>query len=105
MEHMTMDRITEKQLLAAIGVMGAMMDIPSGPVWTRDEKGNNRARVGALVLNTGSKLYGNAWCVAQIANESGGERTLLRASTKRELWDAIYSWREGYDHAKRESGK
>lgn len=94
-----MERITTKNLQAAVGVMARMMDLPAGPIWTRRADGSNVATVGVLLLNVGSKTYGNAWGVAQICNEAGGERTLLRASTARELWEAIHAWRAGYDYA------
>ena len=96
-----MERITEKMLTGVMLRMQRAMEIPEGPVWTRDESGKNRARVGALVLHPGSKTYGNAWAISQIVNESGGERTLLRGSTARELWDAAQGWLAGFDAAKR----
>ena len=96
-----MERITEKMLNGVMGRMARAMDIPEGPVWSRDETGHNRARIGALVLHPGSKTYGNAWAISQIVNESGGERTLLRGSTARELWDAAQGWLAGYEYAKR----
>ena len=95
-----MERITERNLRAVMSRMASAMELPEGPVWTRDENGHNRARVGALVLQPGSRTYGNAWTIAQICNESGGERTLLRGSTARELWDAAQAWLAGYEAAK-----
>jgi hypothetical protein len=94
-----MDRITTVNLRAVMARMQREMGIPDGPVWTRDERGNNRARVGALVLEPGSRTYGRAWCIAQMCNEAGGERNLLRGSTARELWDAAQAWLDGYDAA------
>jgi hypothetical protein len=99
------DRITETNLRAVIGRMCRAMDIPEGPAWTRDEKGNNRARVGALLLEPGSKINGIGWKIAQMCNESGGERTLLQGCTARELWDAAQAWLDGYDAAERRYNK
>jgi hypothetical protein len=97
------DRITLANLRAVMSRMCRAMDIPEGPVWTRDEQGNNRARIGALILEQGSSTYGNAWKICQMCNEGGGERVLLRGSTARELWDAAQAWLAGYDaaHARR----
>ena len=95
------ERITLANLNAVMGRMCRAMDIPEGPIWSRDEHGNNRARVGALMLEQGSKTYGIGWKIVQMANESGGERTLLRGCTARELWDAAQAWLDGYDAAKR----
>jgi len=91
------NRITEKQLLAAMNVMAMVMGVPQGNAGQRDDTGKLRAVVGALVLNPGSQLYGNAWIVSQMVNEAGGERTLIRARTARELFDAMYIWREGFE--------
>ena len=89
------NRITEFNLRAVMARMSDALGAPTGPVWTRDADGNNRATVGALVLQPGSRTYGNAWTIAQICNESGGERTLLRGTTARELWDAAQAWLAG----------
>ena len=91
------NRVTEKQLLAAMNVMAIVMGVPQGKAWQRDDTGKLCAIVGALVLNPGSQIYGNAWAVSQMVNEAGGERTLIRASTARELFDAMYIWREGFE--------
>jgi hypothetical protein len=97
-----MERITIKQLETLMGYMGNAMDIPHGPVWTRSEDGKrNTARIGALKLQQGSRTYGNAWTISQIVNDAGGESTLLRGSTARELYDAMQAWLHGYSHAKR----
>jgi len=98
-----MERITESNLRAVMGRMARELGVGEGPVWSRDDSGQNRARVGALVLQPGSRTYGNAWTIAQICNEGGGERTLLRGSTARELWDAAQAWLDGYSFAKRGS--
>ncbi len=96
-----MSRITESNLRAVMSRMCRAMEIEEGPAWQPDDTGRMRARIGALVLQTGSKTYGNAWTIAQISNDAGGERTLLRGSTARELWDAAQAWLDGYDAAKR----
>lgn len=96
-----MERITKKNLRAVMARMSREMGIPDGPVWSRDDNGNNVARVGALILEPGSKTYGNSWCISQMMNECGGERVLLRGSTARELWDAAQAWLRGFEYAKR----
>jgi hypothetical protein len=78
-----------------------MLEVPEGPVWTRDENGNSRATVGALVLQPGSKTYGNAWAISQIVNDGGGESTLLRAVTAAELFYAAHAWIRGFEAAQR----
>ena len=95
------DRITLTNLNAVISRMCRAMDIPEGPIWSRDEHGNNRARVGALMLEQGSRTNGIGWKIVQMCNEAGGERTLLRGCTARELWDAAQAWLDGYDAATR----
>jgi hypothetical protein len=93
------NRITESDLRAVISRMCRAMDIPDGPVWERDENGNNRARVGALLLESGSQTCGINWKICQMCNEGGGERILLRGVTARELYDAAQNWLAGYDYA------
>lgn len=97
-----MDRITVNNLHAVMARMSDALGAPTGPVWTRDEHGNNRATVGALQLEQGSATYGNAWKIVRICNDGGGEQTLLRGSTARELWDAAQAWLEGFSAAKGE---
>jgi hypothetical protein len=95
-----MDRITTKTLRTAVGWMAQDMGIADGPVWSKAANGENRARVGALILNPGSPFNGISWGVAQIMNPQGGERTLLRARTARDLYNAINIWRQGFNYAR-----
>ena len=93
-----MDRITTTNLRGLLGRMTRTMGAPAGPVWTPREDGKgSRATVGALLLQSGSRTYGNAWTIAQIMNESGGERTVLCGSTARELWDVAQAWLDGWE--------
>lgn len=93
------ERITLQNLNALLARMQRSIGGPAGPVWTRDAQGNNRARIGALMLEQGSKTNGIGWKFVQIVNESGGQRTLIRGSTARELWDAAQAWLDGFDAA------
>lgn len=95
-----MRRITQNDLRGVVARMARLLNSGDGPAWSRDENGRNRARVGALLLNTGSKTNGISWGIAQIMNESGGERTLVRGSTARELYNAAQEWISGYYAAK-----
>ena len=96
-----MERITTSNLRAVMARMADAMNAPDGPIWERDASGQNRARVGALILNPGSAINGISWGISQICNESGGERTLLRGSTARELWYVAQAWLDGYREATR----
>lgn len=90
-------RITIGDLTAVMHRMERSLGIATGPTWTRDEAGHMKARVGALVLQRGSRTYGNAWAISQLMNEGGGEKTIVRGSTARELFDAAYNWLSGFD--------
>ena len=48
------ERITLTNLNAVISRMCRAMDIPEGPIWSRDEHGNNRARDVADMVETGT---------------------------------------------------
>jgi hypothetical protein len=93
------EKITLQNLNALLGRMQRSIGDPGTPIWTRDAAGKNRARVGALALEQGSKVNGIGWRFVQIANESGGQRTLIRGRTARELWDAAQAWLDGFDAA------
>jgi hypothetical protein len=96
-----MERITQNNLRVLVARMSRSMGVPDGPVWTRDADGRNRATVGVLRLEPGSQANGISWAIAQIMNDAGGQRTITRGSTARELWDVTQAWLEGYDFAKR----
>jgi hypothetical protein len=93
------EKITLQNLNALLARMQRSMGDPGGPVWTRDASGQNRARAGALMLEQGSKAYGIGWKFVQVVGESGDQRTLIRGSTARELWDAAQAWLDGFDAA------
>ena len=94
-----MTRITKKDLGRLLVRMNNQTGAPKGPVWTKREDGKGmRATVGALILDQGSATYGNAWAISEITNEAGGQRSILRARTARELWDATQAWLDGYEH-------
>jgi hypothetical protein len=100
-----MERITVKNLNGVMHLMALTLGIPEGPLWTpRPDGKGSQSRIGALVLQQGSRYYGNAWAISQIMNEGGGENTLLRAHSARELFDAAHAWIAGYDAAKRGTG-
>ena len=94
-----MERITAKMLRGLMGRMARTTGAPTGPVWTKAPNGETRSTVGALVLQEGSRYYGNAWTISEIMNTAGGERVIVRGSTARGLWDAAQAWLDGYDSA------
>jgi len=96
-----MERITQSNLRALVSRMSRAMGVPDGPVWTRDESGQNRATVGVLILEPGSQANGISWAIAQVMNDAGGQRTITRGSTARELWDVTQAWLAGYEFAQR----
>jgi hypothetical protein len=61
-----------------------------------------RPNVGAIVFQEGSRMHGIAWVFSQIACGLGSERTLVRASSARELWERAQSFLDGFEYAKEE---
>lgn len=96
-----MERINRTNLNALVERMQREMGIPPGPVWSRDASGNNVARVGAIMLEPGSRPNGISWKIVQMCNEGGGERILIRGCTAQELWDAAQAWLDGFEYARR----
>lgn len=95
-----MERITIKDLTALLGIMMRELGTPEGPAYTRKD-GHNVATVGKLLIQPGSSTYGNAWALCQITNEGGGERSILRARSARELFTLMHAYRAGYAAGKR----
>lgn len=95
-----MERITIKDLTALLGVMAREPGTPEGPSYTR-QGDRNVATVGKLLIQPGSSTYGNAWALCQIMNEGGGERSILRAGSARELFTLMHAYRAGYAAGKR----
>lgn len=95
-----MERITIKDLTALLGIMARELGTPEGPAYTR-MGGRNVATVGKLLIQPGSSTYGNAWALCQIMNERGGERSILRAGSARELFNLMHAYWDGYTAAKR----
>ena len=72
----------------------------TGAAWRRDEQGNNRAIIGATFIEN-VPIYGG-WQINQIANEGGGQNTLLPRRMKAAELDAWFSGVEfGFDAARR----
>lgn len=95
-----MERITIKNLRALLGIMARELGTPEGPAYTR-QGGRSIATVGKLLIQTGSSTFGNAWVLCQIMNEQGGQRSILRAGSARELFNLMHAYRDGYAAAKR----
>lgn len=95
-----MQRITIKDLTALLGIMAREMGTPEGPSYTRHGE-RNVATVGKLLIQPGSSTYGSPWALCQITNEQGGERSILRAGSARELFSLMHAYRDGYEAAKR----
>lgn len=95
-----MERITIKDLTALLGIMMHELGTPEGPAYTRQGE-RNVATVGKLLIYPGSSTYGNAWALCQIVNEDGGERSILRAGSARELFNLMRAYLDGYGAAKR----
>lgn len=88
---------------AARLVSRALGQDPDAPVWSRAADGGNVARVGAVFYEPGSTTNGIAHGIAQIVNDAGGQRTLLRARTAAELLPMVHAWLDGF-HAGRIHG-
>jgi len=91
-----MARVTEDQLSRTVEMMARVIGAPDGPAWIKFPDGTVRARVGALVLEPGSRTYGRAWKVCRLVNEGGGEHALLSAGSAADLRAAIFAYLEGY---------
>jgi hypothetical protein len=78
---------------------------PDAPLWTRAADGSNVATVGAVFYTAGSTTNGIAHGIAQMVNDAGGQRTLLRARTARELIPMAHAWLDGFSAAAREFSK
>ena len=77
----------------------ALNQNPDAPLWTRAADGSNVATVGAVFYTAGSTTNGIAHGIAQIVNDAGGQRTLLRARTARELLPMAHAWLDGFSAA------
>lgn len=58
-----------------------------------------RNAVGSLIVERGSATYGRAWMLCEVLNEAGGQRSLLRANTARELYDQMHAYLAGVTRA------
>ena len=93
-----MNRITEKMLQARIDYLNEITGNPAAP-YVKDENGKYKAQIGNYHL---SHAYGGV-SVHQMSNECCGisEPLFSGYGTKRECFDAIYSFINGYEAAKR----
>jgi len=94
-----MNRITVKDLEALRDLMALEFGRPNGPTYTREGE-RNVALVGKLIISRGSSLNGLAWGLSEITNERGGERSLLKAGSARELFNLMHAYRAGFEDAK-----
>lgn len=64
----------------------------TGTIWSKDENGNYRSKIGVVFLEHNS-VYG--WSVGQIVNESGAERRLCDSCKASEMlaWLRGAAWR------------
>ena len=69
--------------------------------WTprADGKGN-QCPIGAYLINEGSATYGRSWTLVQMVNDAGAERTILCASTARELYNMMHAYMDGRNAAR-----
>lgn len=70
--------------------------------WTPRPDGKGaQCPVGAYLINEGSAAYSRPWTLVQMVNDGGGERTILRANTARELYNMVHAYLDGMDAARR----
>lgn len=95
-----MDKITIKHLEGLRDAIARELGRPNGPSYTRRD-GRNVATVGKLIVEKGSAMYGNAWALCELMNEQGGESSILRAGTARELFDQMHAYLRGIQDGRR----
>lgn len=89
-----MNRIRIENLLALAETIARQTGRPIGPSCTLVD-GRNVALRGKLIIDQGSRMYGNAWTLSELVNERGGQRDLLRASSARELFELMHAYIPG----------
>lgn len=94
-----MTRITAKGLESLRDIMARELGRPNGPTYTRQGE-RNVALMGKLIINRGSTLNGLAWGLSEIPNEGGGERSILRSRSARELFNLMHAYRAGFRDAR-----
>lgn len=96
-----MERITTKHLETLLQRLRRETGAPEMR-WTPRAGGKgNECPVGALFIEPGSTTYGRAWALCETVNESGAQKSILRASTARELYHLIHAYMDGMDAARR----
>ena len=90
--------ITIKNLNVLLPRMAAVTGGTAGKAWTHTGAGC-KAVVGALFIEQGSRLYGNAWTVSEMVNPQGGQRSILRADSAADLFAVMHAWLAGADAA------
>lgn len=91
------NRITDKMLESLCDIINGEMGTPLTK-WTRHED------KGTITSNDGH--YGIYRCLGvcsmvQVVGESGGERTIIHASTKGECYAKMQTWRDGVRAARK----
>lgn len=94
-----MERITTKHLETLLQRLRRETGTPEMKWTPRADGKGSECPVGAYLINLGSQTYGNAWALAQTVNDGGGERTILRANTARELYNMMHAYMDGMDAA------
>ena len=96
-----MERITITHLNRLLARLQRETGAPAMEWTPRAGGSGSQCPVGAYLINEGSATYGRAWTLVQMVNAEGGERTILRANTARELYHSIRAYMDGMDAARR----
>lgn len=94
-----MERITITHLNRLLARLQRETGAPAMEWTPRADGKGSQCPVGAYLINPGSQTYGYAWALAQTVSDGGGERTLLRANTARELYNMMHAYLDGMDAA------
>ena len=96
-----MARITIKHIEVLRDRMAGMLGAPA-EAWSKNPNGAGyTANVGALVIQRGSKTYGNAWTVSRLVNADGAESVVIRGTTAAALYAAAQAWCQGFFEGQR----
>lgn len=94
-----MERITTKHLETLLQRLRREMGAPEMKWTPRPDGKGTQCPVGAYLINGGSAAYSRPWTLVQMVSDRGGERTLLRANTARELYNMMHAYLDGRDAA------
>lgn len=85
-------RLNKAYIEARFERIATLLELDIGPLWTRGEDGINRANVGVMFLDN-TPIYGG-WQINQMANETGGQRTILPRRMRAAELDAWFAGAE-----------